>query len=197
AVGWMEDEFKALGVPFEKRGALSDEYLAAFKALWTQDRPSFQGRYVQFEKIVFDPKPVQKPHPPIWIGGNSRQAMRRAVIHGDAWHPTRALVADIRTGAACLKELCEERGRDPQTLSIAARLPLKFFDDPEAAGERRPLLGSPQQIVDEIGQYREAGVRYIMLDTFYSAPELEHETLETMLATMERFASEVMPHFRP
>src|SRR5919199_3201946 len=79
AVGWTEDEFKALGVPFQERGALSDEYIAAFKALWTQDKPAFQGRHVRFDNIAFEPKPVQKPHIPIWVGGNSKRAIRRAV----------------------------------------------------------------------------------------------------------------------
>jgi len=79
---------------------------------------------------------------------------------------------------------------------IAARLPLKFLDGPEADAKRRPLLGSTQKVTDEIAEYRDAGVQYIVLDTFYSAPELHHETLESILATMERFAATVMPAFQ-
>jgi len=193
-VGWMEAEFAALGVPFQGRGGLSDEYIKAMIALWTEDRPAFHGEHVQFENIGFDPKPVQRPHIPVWIGGNSRSAIRRAARLGDGWHPTRPHVQDIKAGAELLREFCEQQGRDPNTVTIAARLPLKFLDDgPGAAAKRRPLLGSAQKIIDEIGQYREAGVQYIVLDTFYSAPELESETVDTILDTMERFASDVMP----
>jgi probable F420-dependent oxidoreductase len=193
AVGWTEDEFKALGVPFTERGALSDEYIAALKVLWTQDKPVFRGQYVQFENIAFEPKPVQKPHIPIWIGGNSKRAIRRAVALGDCWHPTRPQVGDVKAGVTYLHEVCAQRGRDPGSLTIAVRQPLKFYDGAEAAARRRPLLGSVQKIIDDIGHYREAGVQYIVLDTFYSAPELEHQTVEGMFETIDRFAADVMP----
>ena len=191
AAGWMEDEFKALGASFQERGALTDEYIAVFKALWTQEKPAFHGQYVHFENIVFEPKPVQ-PHIPIWIGGNSKRAIRRAVALGDCWHPTRPLVEDVTAGIAYLTDVCGQRGRDPRSMMVAARLPLKFYKG-QAAAKKRPLLGDTQKIIDEICQYRDAGVQYIMLDTFYSAPELEHETVESMFATIERFASDVMP----
>src|SRR5262245_15977202 len=195
-VGWMEPEFVALGVPFHGRGALSDEYIEAMKVLWTQNRPAFHGRHVQFDNIGFEPKPMQKPHIPLWIGGNSRSAIRRAVALGDGWHPTRALVPDLKAGLEYLHELCGLQGRDPRSLTIAARLPLKFYDGLEASAKRRPLLGSPQKIIDEIGQYRDSGVQYIVLDTFYSAAELEHETIESILETMGQFAADVMSVFR-
>jgi probable F420-dependent oxidoreductase len=193
AVGWTEDEFKALGVPFQERGALSDEYIAAFKALWTQETPTFHGQHVRFENIAFAPKPVQKPHIPIWIGGNSRRAIRRAVALGDGWHPTRPLPEDVKAGLAYLREVCEQRRRDPQSLTIAVREPLKFYHDAEAGRRLRPCLGSTQKIIDDIGRYQEAGVDSIVLDTFYSSPELEHETLDSLLDTVERFAADVMP----
>jgi probable F420-dependent oxidoreductase len=193
AVGWTEDEFKALGVPFQERGALSDEYIAAFKALWTQDKPAFHGHYVRFDNIAFEPRPVQKPHIPIWIGGNSKRAIRRAVALGDGWHPTRPLVEDVKAGLAYLREVCTQRGRDPRALTVAVRQPLKFYDGAEASVKRRPLLGSTQKIIDDIGRYRDAGVQYVMLDTFYGGSELEHESVESMLGTIERFAADVMP----
>jgi probable F420-dependent oxidoreductase len=193
AVGWTEHEFGALGVPFQERGALSDEYIAAFKVLWREDKPAFLGQYVRFENIAFEPKPVQKPHIPIWIGGNSKRAIRRAVALGDCWHPTRPLVEDVRAGVAYMREVCAHRGRDPRSLTIAVRQPLKFYDGAEASVRRRPLLGSTQKVIDDIGHYRDAGVRYMLLDTFYSSPELEHETVEGMLETIERFAADVMP----
>jgi probable F420-dependent oxidoreductase len=192
-VGWTEDEFKALGVPFKERGALSDEYIAVFKTLWTQDKPAFHGQYMRFDQIAFEPKPVQKPHIPIWIGGNSKRAIRRAVALGDGWHPTRPLPGEVKVGVAYLHEVCAQRGRDPRSMMIAVRQPLKFYDATEASVKRRPLLGSTQKIIDDLGQYRDVGVQYVMLDTFYSAAELEHETVDSMLGTMERFAADVMP----
>jgi len=193
AVGWTEDEFKALGVPFQERGALSDEYIAAFKVLWTQDKPAFHGQHVRFENIAFEPKPVQKPHIPIWIGGNSKRAIRRAVALGDCWHPTRPLVEDVKAGVMYLREVCAQRGRDPRSLMIAVRQPLKFYDGAEASVRRRPLLGSMQKIIDDIGHFHDAGVHYIVLDTFYSVPELAYETVDGMFESIERFAADVMP----
>lgn len=195
-VGSTEDEFKALGVPFHARGALSDEYLAAFKVLWTQSNPTFHGQYVQFENIGFEPKPMQKPHIPLWIGGNSRRAIRRAVAFGDCWHPTRPLAEDIRAGIVYMRTVCEQRGRDPSSLTVAVRQPLKVYVGEEASVRRRPLLGTAQKIIDDLGQYQEAGVGYAMLDTFYGVPELEHETVDSMLVTIERFAADIMPKFQ-
>ena len=137
--------------------------------------------------------PVQKPHIPVWIGGNSKRAIRRAVALGDGWHPTRPLPGEVKVGVAYLHEVCAQRGRDPRSMMIAVRQPLKFYDAAEASVKRRPLLGSTQKIIDDLGQYRDVGVQYVLLDTFYSAAELEHETVDSMLGTMERFAADVMP----
>src|SRR6266567_4427207 len=86
--GWLEEEFEALGAPpFAERGKATDEYLQAFRELWTKDKPHFDGRFVKFTNIVFVPKPVQKPHPPLWVGGESGPAMRRAARLGNGWYP--------------------------------------------------------------------------------------------------------------
>src|SRR5712692_7880272 len=85
--GWVAAESAALGVPFAERGAMTDEYLAAMQELWTSHAPSFAGKYTRFGGLVFEPKPLQKPHPPIWVGGHSRAALRRAARVGAAWHP--------------------------------------------------------------------------------------------------------------
>jgi probable F420-dependent oxidoreductase len=84
--GWMEEEFRMLAVPFEKRGARLDEYIQLFRKLWTEDNPSFHGKFWQIEEVGFAPKPVQKPCPPIWTGGHSAPALRRAGRLADAWH---------------------------------------------------------------------------------------------------------------
>ena len=86
--GWMKEEFQALGVPpFPERGAVTDEYLKACRELWIKDDPRFEGKYVKFADVLFEPKPVQKPHPPIWVGGESGPALRRTANLGDGWYP--------------------------------------------------------------------------------------------------------------
>jgi probable F420-dependent oxidoreductase len=86
-VGWDEEEFKVLGVPFHERGRMADEYLSAIIELWTSDAPSFDGKYVSFDDVAFEPKPVQKPHPPIWIGGDADPALKRAARFASGWIP--------------------------------------------------------------------------------------------------------------
>jgi probable F420-dependent oxidoreductase len=86
-VGWLESEFEALGVDFHKRGRLADEYLAAMIALWTMDVASFEGEFVSFRDVVLEPKPVQKPHLPIWMGGDSDGALRRTARYAIGWNP--------------------------------------------------------------------------------------------------------------
>ena len=122
-VGWMKEEFEALGAPpFAERGSATDEYLDAMKALWTEDAPKFQGKHVSFDDVIFAPKPVAKPHPPIWIGGESAVALKRTVRVGDGWYPAsnnpqHRLDTPARLGAAYaeLRRVAEAAGRDPKT----------------------------------------------------------------------------------
>ena len=119
--GWLEAEFDAVAMtPFAERGAVTDEYVAAFRALWTETTPRFDGQYVKFDGVLFEPKPVQQPHPPIWVGGESGPSLRRAARLGDAWYPigsnNRHLLDTLpryRAGVARLRRFTEEAGRDP------------------------------------------------------------------------------------
>ena len=95
-VGWAEQEFAALNLPFKERGAITDDYLAAIKALWSNDITSYDGPYVQFKDVYTAPRPVQKSHLPAWIGGNSCRAMRRAITYGTAWHPLRLQMSEFK-----------------------------------------------------------------------------------------------------
>ena len=120
ASGWLREEFELLGVPFRERGARTDEYLAALRALWTEERVTFRGRWVKLEEAAFFPKPIQKPHPPIWIGGrqpgrlSSRGALRRRLARGAA-HPGE-LAADV----SAIRREAEAAGRDPGRIGVAA-----------------------------------------------------------------------------
>src|SRR6185312_12815468 len=94
-VGWDAEEFKVLGVPFHERGRMADEYLAAIVELWTSDSPEFEGKYVSFKDVAFEPKPIQKPHVPIWMGGDADAALKRAARFGSGWWPFLTKPQDI------------------------------------------------------------------------------------------------------
>jgi probable F420-dependent oxidoreductase len=110
-VGYLEPEFRALGAPFEQRGAVADEYLAAMQAIWSQARPAYQGRFVSFADVQAHPQPVQRPHPPIVIGGRTAAAFRRAVQQGNGWY---GFALDAEGTARALAGLREAAQRNPR-----------------------------------------------------------------------------------
>ena len=193
AVGWLAEEFEALGIPFTERGARSDEALKVMRALWTEAEPRFEGRFFRFSGIKAEPKPLQKPHPPIWIGGNSPAAFRRAAEFAGAWHPSHRPVEEIAAGARQFKALAKARGRDPKSLEIVARAPLRVITNGDAPEPRPLLVGTPEQIVNDIGKYKEAGVTGFMFDTYYGNPAVNNQDLKGVLATLEAFSQSVRP----
>ncbi len=172
--GWLKPEFYALGTPpFEERGAVTDEYLAAFRALWTQERPHFEGTYTRFANVLLEPKPVQKPHPPIWVGGESPPALRRAARLGDAWYPIGTnqqhpldSLPRLKAGIERLRKLVAEAGRDPGGVKVVYRvkrigavLPARASD-----GERKLFSGSDAEIVADLRAMQEIGVTGVDFD---------------------------------
>lgn len=127
-IGWLEEEFDAVGMPFKDRAARAREAIAVMKALWSDDEPQFEGRFHRFAKIGFNPKPVQKPHPPLIFGGESEAALKRAVELGDGWYGTQFSPQRLQPIAQRLQQLCEERGKDfakfEITTGIEAGVPL-------------------------------------------------------------------------
>ena len=188
-VGWMREEFEALGAPdFDRRGAASDEYIRIFKALWTLDPASYHGEFYRFESIRCLPHPVQKPHPPIWIGGHSKAALRRVARLGDGWHPVGANPAaplrppEMRALLDELHRLTEAEGRDPSRLTISYKAPIYDAGQGVDGGtERRPFSGSPQAIADDIGAFAALGVSELIFD-------FRSESLAESLDRMARFA---------
>ena len=193
-VGWMREEFEAIGAPpYEERGAVGDEYIQAFKELWTNDAPTFQGKYCNFSNISFLPKPVQKPHPPIWIGGESPPALRRTGRLADGWFPIgnnpRHMVetpAQFSEYLSRIRRHAEEAGRDPSQIDVAYVMPVYSPGRAQllSNGEHRPFTGTAQQMADDIKAFEEVGVRRLMLG--YNL-EAEGDILEQL----ERFADEV------
>ncbi len=193
AVGWLVEEFEALGVPFSERGARSDEALRVMRALWTEAEPEFEGKFFRFAGIKAEPKPLQKPHPPIWIGGSSPAALKRAAEFADAWHPSHRPLEEVAAGAKKLKELVRARGRDSKSLEITARVPLRVVMNGKAQEPRPLLVGTPEEIIEGIGKYKEAGVTGFMFDTCYGNPAVNDQDLGGVLATLEAFAQKVRP----
>ena len=190
-VGWMEEEFLALGAPpFADRGAATNEYLRAFVELWTSDSPTFEGKYCRFSNIQFQPKPVQKPYPPIWVGGQSRAAIRRAAELGNGWHPIVAIPAvplepeELAQKVALLRRYAERAGRDPAQLDVAMKTPL-YDSGSTSGGPRRRFSGDPQQILQDIQTYSDVGVSHIIFD-------IRGAELSQALERLDWFAREIM-----
>lgn len=195
-VGWMREEFEAIGAPpFHRRGAVADEYIRAFRELWTSDDPKFDGSYVRFSNVSFEPRPRQRPHPPIWIDGESPQALRRAARLGDGWYPIGTnprypvgTVDQLSESLVRLRRYAEDAGRDPAVVQIAYSA--AWYDDPGArmapGRGNRCFAGTPEQVAADIRAFEKLGVRHLMMG-------FQRDTLAETIERMQRFAEEVMP----
>ena len=193
----MPEEFDAVEAPpFEERGKVTDEYIDIYKELWTNDEPQFHGNYRKFSNIYFSPKPIQTPHPPIWIGGESKPAMRRAAKRGDAWFPIGCnpkhpldTMPRWRAAVATIRSICDLEARDPDTLELAywSVWTAATGDSIKANdGERMMLTGSADAILDDIGKLKELGVSKLL---FNFLAETENETLDRIQAFSEDILS--------
>jgi probable F420-dependent oxidoreductase len=193
-VGWMREEFEALGQPhYDRRGALTDEQVAVYKRLWTEDTPSFAGEFYRFEPIGAFPHPVQRPHPPIWVGGHTRPAIRRAGRLGDGWLPIGARPPadlpppEIAAGLELLRAEARRHGRDPDAIGVCFSTTATLTDTASAAaGVRRPFQGNPDEIVADAAGYRQVGVQRFIFGLGPLAPaDYERQ--------LHRFATQVGP----
>jgi probable F420-dependent oxidoreductase len=194
-VGHAAGEFAALGIPFTRRGRITDEYLQAMMCLWTADRPEFHGEFVDFKGVAFQPRPVQQPHPPIWIGGNSSSALRRAARFGSGWMPWLVTVDEL---PARLDELRRQPGFETRAASFDIAMPVAVMKVSE--DDHRPLAGtdgrpdSPsgtQAVIDAVGRLSDLGVTW----TSIPAPG-RPRSLEEHLDFLRWGAEEVIPAFR-
>ena len=170
--GWMHEEFEMLGVPFERRGARCDEYIELYKALWTEDNPSFHGKFWQIEQVGFAPKPAQKPHPPIWVGGHGPRALRRAGRLGDAWHAAGGAPEQVAEGYREVQRHAGEAGRDPSSVGLTIRL--------------RVPLNEPAPAIELLQRYGEIGVSHTVL-------EIATRDFDRARSMMELLARDVRP----
>ena len=194
--GWMREEFEALELPpFEERGAVTDEYIRAYKELWTSDNPTFEGKYCRFSDITFLPKPVQQPHPPIWVGGESRAAIRRAGQQGDAWYPISSNPQfpleepeQLAVGMRRLATQAERAGRDPAEVEAIFRTHHYRLERDGNSGDRAAFSGSVEQIAADIRQYEEMGVSGLVVDLGRIS-----RSVEDVLGHLEDLATRVAP----
>jgi probable F420-dependent oxidoreductase len=149
-VGWNREEFSTLAASFEQRGPRTDDYLEVMRRLWTLDDPSFAGQYYEIGNVAFYPRPIQVPHPPLWIGGNEEPALRRTVRFDGAWHFAYLDSRSIAERVDRLHRLADEAGKDPASFAVT--------------GERLDLLGMDPKIARaEIQVLSKVGVSHLVV----------------------------------
>jgi probable F420-dependent oxidoreductase len=167
-IGWMPQEYAAAGVPFERRGARMDEYLRCLEALWTQDPVEFEGEFYTVPRSHQDPRPVQRPHPPVLLGGSAAPALRRAGRLAQGWiSSSRQDLTRIGSSVETVREGAREAGRDPEAVRILVRGLVDLLDD-DPGGQRRPLQGTREQVLDDLAALRAQGVTEVFLDLNFS-----------------------------
>jgi probable F420-dependent oxidoreductase len=172
-VGLIEKEIRAMGSPFAERGAFTDEAIAVMRSLWTEDEPSFDGKYYRFAGMKFSPKPLQKPSIPVVIGGVSRAAIRRAARLGDGWQPLGLSPEALGQGIALLRTEAQSYGRDVSTIPVSIAMSLGV------STPRRYALGKdPAEVVQNAKAYASLGVQTLVISANTGDPGEARSTLE-------------------
>jgi probable F420-dependent oxidoreductase len=184
-VGVIEEELEAMGSPFAERGAITDETIAIMKELWTKEDPSYQGKYHSFSGMKFTPKPVQKPHIPIIIGGTSKAAIRRAARFGVAWHPTALSPEVLAQGMEYLKEQAVTAGRDPSEVEVSVSAAIGSTHN----HNRYSLGEDPEEVLERAQKYQEMGVGRLVV-----SPNTRDQS--QLRPIMEMIAEVVIPAVR-
>jgi len=162
-IGWLREEYEALGVPWRRRAERTEEYLALIKRLWAEEKTAFAGEFCSFPTLYSYPKPLQKPHPPIIFGGTSAAALRRAARLGDGWYGMESTIEETIAQAATLRSLARDYGRSPQSLSVSMAL--------------RPDI---RLDADAIKRLADGGVHQLILRAFAPTAQEIIRSLETM-----------------
>lgn len=194
-VGAMTPEFEALGVPLSQRGSLTNESMDIMRELWSNEDPRYSSDRWAFADLKFSPKPAQSvggsPHIPLWVGGNSSGALRRAARRGDGWHPSGVSAEEFAIGRQRVRELAESAGRDPDDLVMSARVEVEAHGGPSSqrSADRSRLPGNdPSGMVAGITAYRDAGVQHIVL-------ALNTGDVDRLRDLMHSIAEDVIPQF--
>ena len=188
-VGAIQNEFDTLGIPFNKRGAMTNDYLAAIKTLWTSDMAAYKGTFISFADVA-GMKPAQSPHPPIWIGGRSDAAIRRAIKFGDAWHPNRFTLDWLNfEGRPKVEELAKAEGLPVPAL--CPRIRMNIQDSPYTGDGRLPGQGTIEQMHTDLKELEAMGAEHVLLD-WYSGDLEATKDHESGLGILKTLAEEVI-----
>jgi probable F420-dependent oxidoreductase len=194
--GWLAEEFEALAAPpFARRGEVADEWLEILLRLWTEDDPKVHGHFYTVAGVGCFPRPAQRPHPPILVGGNSRAAIRRAARYGQGWHPFRLRPVELVPRLRVLREELSAQGRLPETCGLSLRYGVRVTGAGGDSGRRpteepgRVFAGTAPQVVEQLKPIVDLAPSQLVFDCRTgSYPEV--------LETMERLADEVWPRLR-
>ena len=184
-VGWLRDEIELLGVPFGRRGRWSDEALQVMKRCWADERSKHDGAFFRFDDVGCYPKPVQKPYPPLWIGGRTAAAYRRVAHFGDGFHAAWSAPDVMGEQIREVWKECEDVGRLGTDLTFSVRAGYSIREG-AAPHPKASLLGAPWFIADQVRRYEDVGVSHIVLE----APARD---LDEHLSLMRRFTEDIRP----
>ena len=187
--GWNEAEYDALGVPFQQRGARTTEYLRLWQACWAPGTTTFHGRFFSFDQMHVSPKPVQQPHPPLWIGGSSQASLRRAARFAQVWQPTPTPLADLVSNQTYLKDMCSEIEREeaPRT-RMSFRVNFSHITGSAGGADRPTGQGTAKQVASDLTRYRqEAGLEEFQIN-FNGCGSLQQ-----LLDSMDALVEDVLP----
>jgi probable F420-dependent oxidoreductase len=193
-IGWMRQEYAAAGVPYERRGARMDEYLRCLEALWTQDPVEFAGEFYTVPRSHQSPPPVQRPHPPVLLGGSAEPALRRAGRLAQGWiSSSRQDLTRIGASVETVRDGAREAGRDPEAIRILVRGLVDLLDN-DMGERRRPLQGTREQVLDDLAALRAQGVTEVFLDLNFS-PRVGSPDVDSGAAIA--YADRVLEAFAP
>ena len=180
--GWSEDEHEAVGASLKGRGKRADEFISVLKAIWMTDPVEFKGEFYTVPKSIIQPKPIQKPHPPIYLAAYAPSALKRVATMADGWLPA-GLPADAMTQMiGGIRSMAQEARRDPAKIDIIVRANIEVRDEPRAA-DGFIFTGTPDQIKADIAETRELGVAELHFDPSVSP---DGATVEGFLSRMEQ-----------
>jgi probable F420-dependent oxidoreductase len=182
-LGWSKDEMDAVGADLAERGARADEFLQVLKAIWNTNPVEFHGKFYQVPKSYLSHKPVQKPHPPIYLAAFAPRALRRVAEMADGWNPVSIPAEGMAQMFGSIKQMAKETGRDPSSLRMLVRANLEIEDKPLVSKQRMIFSGALDQIKEDVAACKRMGADELFFDpTFYSGAQ----TLEGWLAVMEQ-----------
>jgi len=181
-LGWSKDEMDAVGADMKKRGAMADEFLAVLKAVWTNNPVEFHTKFYHVPKSYIGPKPVQKPHPPIYMAAYAPAALKRLAAMANGWNPVGIPVDTMAQMFGSVKQMAKDAGRDPSSLELVVRANLEITDK-QLPKERWIFSGNMDQIREDLAGCRSIGAHEVHFDPTFSAGA---QSLERWLALMEQ-----------